>query len=108
MVAVKHCPPRASFGPKRPLAAAQHLRYNPAVASRYLVLVAAAVAWAADHAAPRTRWAGPDVTLQGAPSPDGRWISYASAADGALALHGTAGETRRIATPPAGSREFAY
>ena len=59
--------------------------------------------------APRTRWAGPDVTLQGAPSPDGRWISYASAADGALALRSTAGgEIRKIARPPVRSHEFAY
>ena len=75
----------------------------------YLVILAVAVAWAADPAAPQTRWSGPEVTLLGSPSRDGRWISYADPVTGALAMRSLAdGFTRTLATRPAGSREFAH
>jgi Tol biopolymer transport system component len=69
----------------------------------------ATLAWAGDPGAPRTWWSGPQVTLLGSPSRDGRWISYADPASGAMAIRSLAdGATRRVATPPAGSREFAH
>ena len=69
----------------------------------------AAVAWCADPAAPRTWWSGPQVNALGAPSVDGRWLSYVDPVTGALGIRNLAdGTMREIATRPAGSREFAY
>ena len=76
---------------------------------RYFVLLLAALAWAGDPVAPRTWWAGPQVTLLGSPSRDGRWISYADPATGALAIRSLVdGAVRTIAGRPEGSREFAH
>jgi Tol biopolymer transport system component len=76
---------------------------------RYLLTLTVAVAWAADPGAPRTWLSGPQVTLLGSPSRDGRWISYADPVSGALAMRSLAdGGTRTVATRPAGSREFAH
>jgi Tol biopolymer transport system component len=76
---------------------------------RYLFILTIAVAWAADPGAPRTWWSGPQVTLLGSPSRDGRWVSYADPVSGALAIRSLAdGAIRTIATRPEGSREFAH
>lgn len=54
-------------------------------------------------------WTGAGVTLQGGPSPDGRWLSYVNSANGALAIRDLSnGEARDVATKPPGSKEFAY
>jgi Tol biopolymer transport system component len=76
---------------------------------RHLIGLTVAVAWAGDPAVPRTWWSGPQVTLLGSPSRDGRWISYVDPASGALAMRSLAdGAVRTITTRPAGSREFAH
>jgi Tol biopolymer transport system component len=77
--------------------------------ARYILILSLAVAWAADPGAPRKWWSGPDVTLLGSPSRDGRWISYADPVTGALAMRSLVdGSIRTLATRPAGSREFAH
>lgn len=54
-------------------------------------------------------WSGAGVTLQGGPSPDGRWLSYVNSANGALAIRELAtGAARDVAVKPSGSKEFAY
>jgi Tol biopolymer transport system component len=69
----------------------------------------AAAVWAADPAAPRTWWAGPQVTLLGSPSRDGRWLSYADPVTGALAMRSLAdGASRIVASRTSGSHEFAH
>ena len=76
---------------------------------RYVSTLAAAVVLAAGAAAPRTWWSGPQVTLLGSPSRDGRWLSFADPATGALAIRGLSdGALRTVAARPAGSREFAH
>jgi Tol biopolymer transport system component len=71
--------------------------------------LAIAAAWAADSGAPRTWWSGPQVNLLGSPSRDGRWLSYADPATGALAMRSLLnGDVRTVAARPAGSREFAH
>jgi len=73
---------------------------------RYLFGLTVAIAWAADPAVPRTWWSGPQVTLLGSPSRDGRWISYVDPATGALAMRSLADGAVR--TVPTGSGEFAH
>jgi cytochrome c peroxidase len=66
-----------------------------------------ALALAPAAAAPRLVWRGPEVNLLGAPSPDGRWLSFVQAGD--LALRDLqSGTVRRLTQRPAGSKEFAY
>ena len=49
------------------------------------------------------------MNLLGAPSRDGRWISYADPATGALAVRSLVdGAVRTVAARPGGSREFAH
>ncbi len=57
---------------------------------------------------PELVWTGPSVTLLGAPSPDGRSLSFADPITGSLSLHDSSGADRVIAPRPPGSREFAY
>jgi len=66
-----------------------------------------AVVWLTLAQAPRLVWSGPEVNLLGAPSPDGRWLSYADAGD--LAVRDLRnGAKRKVTAAPAGSKEFAY
>lgn len=77
---------------------------GPAIAA-----LAAAAGWCAGVDEARLWWTGPQVTLLGSPSRDGRWLSFADPATGALGVRDlAAGTWRAIATRPAGSREFAY
>lgn len=56
-----------------------------------------------------TKWAGPEVTLLGTPSPDGKLLSYVDPATRALAVREIDhGRSRIIVRPPEGSKEFAY
>ena len=65
------------------------------------------VALTSVQAAPRLVWRGPEVNLLGAPSPDGRWLSFVLAGD--LAIRDLqSGAVRRLTQRPAGSKEFAY
>jgi Tol biopolymer transport system component len=74
-----------------------------------IAALAAAAGWCAGVDEPRVWWSGPQVTLLGSPSRDGRWLSFADPATGALGVRDLAGGSwRAIATRPAGSREFAY
>ena len=55
------------------------------------------------------KWTGPEVTLLGTPSPDGKLLSYVDPVTRALAVRDfTAGRGRIIVKPPEGSKEFAY
>ncbi|HYM12750.1 MAG TPA: hypothetical protein VEU62_18575, partial [Bryobacterales bacterium] len=74
-----------------------------------IAALAAAAGWCAGVDEPRLWWSGPQVTLLGSPSRDGRWLSFADPATGALGIRDLAtGSWRAIANRPAGSREFAY
>ena len=54
-------------------------------------------------------WSSPRLTLQGGPSRDGRFFSFADARSGALVVrHVRSGEDRVVARPRAGTREYAY
>ncbi|MGH9723087.1 MAG: TolB family protein, partial [Bryobacteraceae bacterium] len=58
---------------------------------------------------PRRVWAGPDVTLFGGPSRDGRLLSYVDPATRNLAIREVAtGRGRLLTQQPEGSGEFAY
>jgi len=62
---------------------------------------------AADSPAPRRVWAA--ANLLGAPSPDGRYLSYVDSQTGDLGVRELAtGASRRLTSNPAGSAEFAY
>jgi Tol biopolymer transport system component/tetratricopeptide (TPR) repeat protein len=59
--------------------------------------------------APKLVWSGPEVTLLGGPSRDGRYLSYADPASGNLAVREIrTGSNRLLTNKPPGSREFAY
>ncbi|MBI3696855.1 MAG: PD40 domain-containing protein [Acidobacteria bacterium] len=78
-----------------------------------LLAVAVAVCWAAPtesgSPAPRLVWTGPDVTLLGGPSRDGRYLSYVDPTTRNLAIREIAsGRSRVLTAKPAGSGEFAY
>jgi Tol biopolymer transport system component len=74
----------------------------PSVTATVLVALAANVE-------PRIWWSGPQVTLLGAPTRDGRSLSFADPVTGALSLRDlSAGVNRVLASRPGGSREFAY
>ncbi|MGH9667288.1 MAG: TolB family protein, partial [Bryobacteraceae bacterium] len=76
---------------------------------RILAAVAAVAAFGASAGGPRAWWSGPQVTLLGSPSPDGRFLSFADPKTGALGIRDLAGGSwRAIAKRPAGSHEFAY
>jgi Tol biopolymer transport system component len=74
------------------------------------ILVSAGILTAeAPNPEPRLVWSGPEVTLLGAPSLDGRYISYVDSATGNLAVRENAtGLSRKLTALPAGSRQFAY
>ena len=72
-----------------------------------VLLVATAVCSVAGD--PRSWWSGPEVTLLGSPSRNGKLLSFADPVTGALGVRDlVAGTSRFIATRPAGSHEFAY
>jgi Tol biopolymer transport system component len=77
-------------------------------------LVAALVAWAAlaegPPASARAVWTGPDVNTLGAPSRDGRWISFADPVTGELAVRDLQRNEIRFLTrkKPSQEGEFAY
>lgn len=60
--------------------------------------------------APATRlvWSGPDVTLLGGPSRDGRYLSYVDPSRNLAVRDIASGRTRVLASAPAASGEFAY
>jgi len=69
----------------------------------------AAIAWAVEPVAPRLVWTGPNVTLLGGPSRDGRYLSFADPSTGNLAIREIAtGLSRALTANPPGSKEFAY
>ncbi|MBI3682341.1 MAG: PD40 domain-containing protein [Acidobacteria bacterium] len=71
--------------------------------------LAAALALATTAVEPRVVWSDASVTLLGAPSPDGRFLSYVEPGSGALSVYDVAGGNKRaLVTRPAGSNEFAY
>jgi Tol biopolymer transport system component len=75
---------------------------------KVLILACLASANAADPTLqPRQVWAAPDTNLLGAPSPDGRFLSYADPATGSLALFDVAARRSRVLVPGK-SGEFAY
>jgi Tol biopolymer transport system component len=54
-------------------------------------------------------WGGPEVTLLGGVSRDGRYLSYVDATTGDLAVRDLrTGATRRLTARPRGSKEYAY
>ena len=54
-------------------------------------------------------WSGPRITLQGGPSRDGQFFSYADGPSGTLVIRNVkSGEDRVIVRRPAGTRELAY
>src|SRR6478672_6071209 len=58
---------------------------------------------------PRLIWSGPGVTLLGAPSRDGKYLSYADPHTGNLGIREiAAGINRELTSNPPGSKEFAY
>ena len=58
---------------------------------------------------PRPLWTGEDVNLLGAPSRDGKWLSFADSKTGNLALRDlSTGAVKVLTSNPAGSKEFAY
>jgi Tol biopolymer transport system component len=58
---------------------------------------------------PRVVWAGPDVTLLGGPSRDGRFLSFVDPISGNLAIRNlSSGAVRTLTSKPPGSKEFAY
>src|SRR4051812_6354024 len=64
---------------------------------------------AAESPPPKLIWKGPGVTLLGGPSRDGKYLSYADALTGNLAIREIAtGSTRALTSKPPGSKEFAY
>src|SRR3954453_7675472 len=72
-------------------------------------LAMAGLARGAEPAAARLIWGGPGVTLLGGPSRDGKYLSYADARTGNLAVRELAsGVSRALTSKPAGSKEFAY
>ncbi|HTM49331.1 MAG TPA: hypothetical protein VL285_11635 [Bryobacteraceae bacterium] len=72
-------------------------------------LCASGWAHAAESAAPRMVWSGPEVTLLGGPSRDGKYLSYADPVTGNLAVREiSTGHSRALTSKPPGSREFAY
>jgi Tol biopolymer transport system component len=76
---------------------------------RIAAALAAVAAFGASAGAPHTWWSGPQVTLLGSPSPDGRFLSFVDPETGALGVRDLAeGSWRAVAKRPAGSREFAY
>ncbi len=73
----------------------------------FVLLAATALCWAGGD--PRSWWSGPEVTLLGSPSRDGKFLSFADPVTGALGVRDlAAGASRFIAKRPAGSHEFAY
>ncbi len=63
------------------------------------------------NATPRVVWQGPDVNTLGAPSRDGRWLSYVDVATGDLAVRDLASGENRFVTrkdPGKAAGEFAY
>ncbi|MDX2178660.1 MAG: cytochrome c peroxidase [Bryobacteraceae bacterium] len=54
---------------------------------------------------PRLVWSGPEVNLLGAPSPDGRWLSYVEAGDLAIRDLATGASRRLTSHAP---KQFAY
>jgi Tol biopolymer transport system component len=76
------------------------------------LILCAALLLAASHglAAPRLVWAGPQVNTLGAPSPDGRWLSFADPATGELAVRDLrTGETRFVTRKSESDKgQFAY
>ena len=76
---------------------------------RWIVLALVVTAWCASLQEPRIWWSGPQVSLLGSPSPDGRRISFADPSSGALGIRDlSAGSWRPIAARPPGTREFTY
>lgn len=61
-------------------------------------------------AAPRAVWQGPEVNILGAPSRDGRWLSFVDSTSGDLAVRGLKSGAERLVTrkDPARDGEFAY
>ena len=58
---------------------------------------------------PKRVWSGPEVTLLGGVSRDGRFLSYVDPSSRNLAIHEIASGKNRILTrAPAGSGEFGY
>src|SRR5262249_36636036 len=59
--------------------------------------------------APKLVWSGPDVTLLGGPSRDGRYLSYVDPGTRNLGIREVAtGRSRLLTQKAAGSGEFAY
>lgn len=82
------------------------MRCLPAV---FAALAVGSLANGAEVVAPRLVWSGPDVTLLGGPSRDGKYLSYADPRTGNLAIREIAtGATRALTSKPPGSKEFAY
>src|SRR5712692_7132686 len=77
------------------------------------IAMLAAIGWAAlaesGVLVPKLVWSGPEVTLLGGVSRDGRLLSYVDPSSHNLAIHEIASGKNRILTQaPAGSVEFAY
>ncbi len=76
-----------------------------------LACLALAAGWAVafESPAPRLLWAGPEVTLLGGPSRDGRYLSYVDPATRNLAIRETgSGRSRMVTRKAPASEEFAY
>ena len=76
-----------------------------------MALAAISFAGAAGNSspAPRLVWSGPEVTLLGGPSRDGRYLSYVEPGTGNLAIRElAAGRSRVLTHNPPGSPQFAY
>lgn len=82
---------------------------NGKALKRLAAALTAIGAFGGSAGAPHTWWSGPQVTLLGSPSPDGRHLSFVDPATGALGVRDLADASwRAIAKRPPGSREFAY
>ncbi len=84
---------------------------RPALAALALAAAVARTPEPADAGtpAPQRVWSGPEVTLLGGPSRDGKYLSYVDPATRNLAVRELAtGRNRLLTHAPPGSHEFAY
>src|SRR5690606_7654497 len=80
------------------------------MARRLIPCVALLLAASVGLAAPRLVWTGPQVNTLGAPSPDGKWLSFADPATGELAVRELrTGEIRFVTRKSEAEKgQFAY
>ena len=80
------------------------------ICSALAIAIVAALGWAeSGMLVPKLIWNGPEVTLLGGVSRDGRFLSYVDPSSRNLAIHEIASGKNRILThAPAASGEFGY